>query len=290
LAAFLLLVMPAVGVFAEGEAADAPDQIELVRLTPLDPGPQAAPDVVRFQAQMNYRLQSAPQGFALMFAFEDDQQTATQQTPDSVPLAGGSGQFTINLDYQPHDGVQNLSLLVGLFKDENTLVSWVATKPFVLAPWAAKADFERAMSARRAGDYDNAFNYLSTALTLAPGVGNFLYWRGDTEVHLGQYDNAIADFSQALDLMPGHRPSLVGRGAARLWTNDLTGALDDLSAVADADGPPDRWTAQALRARGLAHAGLDQRDQAISDYQAYLALTPDATDRAQVEGWIAALQ
>jgi tetratricopeptide (TPR) repeat protein len=290
LAALLLLVTPAVGAFAVGEPTDAPDQIELVKLTAIDPGPQAAPDVVRFEALVNYRLQSVPEGFALMFAFEGDQQTATQQTPNSVPIAGGSGHFTVDLDYQPHEGVQDLSLLVGLFKDENSLLSWVATKPFVLSPWQARADFDRAMSARRDGNYDQAFDFLSTAIALAPDIGNFYYWRGDTLVHLAQYDNAIADFSQALDMMPGHRPSLVGRGAARLWATDLNGALADLSAVVDAEGPTDRWTASALRARGLAHAGLDQRDQAIADYQAYLALTPDASDRAQVEGWIAALQ
>jgi tetratricopeptide (TPR) repeat protein len=290
LAALLLLVTPAVGAFAVGEPTDAPDQIELVKLTAIDPGPQAAPDVVRFEALVNYRLQSVPEGLALMFAFEGDQQTATQQTPNSVPIAGGSGHFTVDLDYQPHEGVQDLSLLVGLFKDENSLLSWVATKPFVLAPWQARANFDRAMSARRDGNYDQAFNFLSTAIALAPDIGNFYYWRGDTLVHLAQYDNAIADFSQALDMMPGHRPSLVGRGAARLWATDLNGALADLSAVVDAEGPTDRWTASALRARGLAHAGLDQRDQAIADYQAYLALTPDASDRAQVEGWIAALQ
>jgi tetratricopeptide (TPR) repeat protein len=290
LAALLLLVTPTAGVLAEGEQSAAPDQIELVKLTSIAPGPQAAPDAVRFEALVNYRLQSVPQGFALMFAFEGDQQTATQQTPASVPITGGSGQFTVDLDYQPHEGVQDLSLLVGMFKDESSLLSWVATKPFVLAPWQARADFDRAMSARRDGSYDQAFTYLSTAISLAPDIGNFYYWRGDTLVHLGQYDNAIADFSQALDMMPGHRPSLVGRGAARLWANDLDGAITDLSAVTDTDAPSDRWTASAFRARGLAHAGLDQRDQAIADYQAYLALTPDASDRDQVEGWIAALQ
>ena len=290
LAALLLLIAPAAGALAVGEQTAAPDQIELVKLTPIDPGPQAAPDMVRFEALVNYRLQSVPQGFALMFAFEGDQQTSSQQTPDSVPVTGGSGQFTVDLDYQPHEGVQDVSLLVGLFKDESSLLSWVATKPFVLAPWQARVEFERAMSARTAGSYDQAFNYLSSAISLAPDIGNFYYWRGDTLVHLAQYDNAIADFSQALDMMPGHRPSLVGRGAARLWTNDLDGALTDLTAVTGSDAPADRWTASAYRARGLAYAGLDQRDQAIADYQAYLALTPDATDRSQVESWISALQ
>src|SRR5919198_1437756 len=93
LAALLLLVTPAAGVLAVGEQTAAPDQIELVKLTPIDPGPQAAPDAVRFEALVNYRLQSVPQGFALMFAFEGDQQTASQQTPDSVPVAGGTGHF-----------------------------------------------------------------------------------------------------------------------------------------------------------------------------------------------------
>jgi regulator of sirC expression with transglutaminase-like and TPR domain len=59
--------------------------------------------------------------------------------------------------------------------------------------------------------------------------------------------------------------------------------------VIDTGKSPDRSTAWAYRARGLAHASLGLTTDAVSDYKAYLALTPDATDRSQVEGWIADL-
>ena len=47
-----------------------------------------------------------------------------------------------------------------------------------------------------------------------------------------------------------------------------------------------RSTAFAYRGRGTANAALNRSEQAVADYQSYLALVPDAPDRAEVEGWI----
>jgi regulator of sirC expression with transglutaminase-like and TPR domain len=74
-----------------------------------------------------------------------------------------------------------------------------------------------------------------------------------------------------------------------LWLGDGQAALDDLSFAIDTSKSPDRVTAWAYRARGLARASLGQSADAVADYKAYLALTPEAADRAQVEGWIADL-
>ncbi|MGH2371539.1 MAG: tetratricopeptide repeat protein, partial [Chloroflexota bacterium] len=116
--------------------------------------------------------------------------------------------------------------------------------------------------------------------------GNFYYWRADTRLRLNQYDQAIADFDQALDLMPEDRASLVGRGIARLWTEDWQAAIADVSPVIQAQAVPDQLTAWALRARGIARAGLGHAAAAVADYRAYLALSPNASDRRIVEAWI----
>jgi tetratricopeptide (TPR) repeat protein len=231
-----------------------------------------------------------PSGFALLFAFEDENRAATQQSQEGVPLPQGANDVTVDFDYFPTPDVQQLSLMVGLFADEQNLLGWVATNPFDLAPWRARTDFDRSMAAKNAGDWSTALDLINEAIQLAPDTANLYYWRGDIQVHQAAYDPAIADYSKALDLIPGNRPSLVGRGVANIWEQNWSLALVDLAQVLDSPAPADQWTALAHRARGLAYAGLDRADQAIAEYQAYLDLRPDADDRAQVEGWIADLQ
>jgi tetratricopeptide (TPR) repeat protein len=158
-----------------------------------------------------------------------------------------------------------------------------------MAPWPGRVAFEKAMAARLDNDLTTADSELSQAIEAAPNTGNYYYWRGDTRVRLDEYDAAVADFSRSIELMPQDRASRVGRGVAELWQGNAQTALDDLSFVINANAPPDRVTAWAHRARGLAFASLGQGSSAVADYQAYLDLSPAATDRDQIEGWIQAL-
>jgi regulator of sirC expression with transglutaminase-like and TPR domain len=90
--------------------------------------------------------------------------------------------------------------------------------------------------------------------------------------------------------MPQDVASMVGRGVARVWReqwdegiNDLTAAID----VSTVDGPQ---TASAHRARGVAYAARGRNAEAITDYEVYLSIVPDAPDRARVEQWIDGLR
>ncbi len=108
-------------------------------------------------------------------------------------------------------------------------------------------------------------------------------------MRLNDYTDAAADFDKSIQLMPTDRPSRIGRGITSLWLGQPQAAIDDLSFAIDTSTSPDRSTAWAYRARGLARARLGLSTDAVSDYTAYLSLSPDASDRAQVEGWIADL-
>jgi tetratricopeptide (TPR) repeat protein len=291
LALMLVLLTPSAAA-AQSTPPSAPsgDSIQLVGLTTVPPLPDSPPDAIRFEARLRYQLQSAANGFAMLFAFEDANATASQARQEGVQVPQGSNDLTLDFDYVPTPDIQQLSLMVGLFADEQHLLGWVATTPFDLAPWRARGAFDRAMLARKTGDWSTALDDLNQAIQLAPDTPNLYYARGDLEVYQTAYDAAIADYSKALDLAPGNRPSLLGRGVANVWEQNWSAALDDLGQVLDPSAPSDDWTALAHRARGLAYAGLDQRGQAIAEYQSYLTLRPDADDRSLVEGWIAALQ
>jgi regulator of sirC expression with transglutaminase-like and TPR domain len=96
----------------------------------------------------------------------------------------------------------------------------------------------------------------------------------------------MTDFNTSIQLMPQDRPSRVGRGIAELWLDQPQAAVDDLTTAIQGVPTPDKISAWAFRARGLAYASLGQSQNAVADYNQYLSLTPNAPDKDQVTGWI----
>jgi hypothetical protein len=286
---FGVMLVAAAPPAVAGAAEPTDDHVELVSLTTRAPTPDVAADVIPFQAVVTYRLHTPPSGFLLLVPYQDAAASSTSQSSAEVPVPSGSGQVRLNLDYSPTPGVRSLTLMVGLFKDEHTLLTWIATKPFELDAWPGHAAFQQGMAARATQDYAAAESFFSAAIGLSPDTASYYYWRGDTRTYLGHYDTAVEDFTRSIALVPDDRASYLGRGIARLWQGDPQAALDDLTFAIDHSSAPDRVTAFAYRVRGTAYAALKQPAQAISDYQAYLALVPAADDRAEVEGWIADL-
>jgi tetratricopeptide (TPR) repeat protein len=263
-----------------------PDRIDLVGLTSKQPRPDSPSNEVQFEAVVNYRLQSSQTGFVLLFLFENSAADSSQESTNSIPVQQGSGQLVLTIDYTLRPEVKNLTLVAGLFRGEQRLLAWVSTNPIDMGPWPGRVAFEKAMALRLGNDYAAADQQLTTAIQEAPTTGNYFYWRGDTRVRLNRFEDAIGDFTRSLELMPQDRASRVGRGIARLWTGSTDAAIDDLGIVIETSTTPDRVTAWAYRARGVANASLGHLPEAVSDYQAYLALSPEAADRAEVEGWI----
>lgn len=280
-----IVVTGARPVAAAGQATD-PDQVALQGIAADAGVAQGSDGTLRFTVPVQYRLQTAPSGFLQLFVFENGSDTSSQDSAQRYGVVSGSGQAILDITYRPHPGVQQLTVFAGLFKDKNTLLAWTATKPVALAAWLARPAFGNAITARQAGDYVKAVEDLSIAIGLQPQVGNLYNWRADSYIHLGQFDSAVADYSRALDLLPQDRSSRLGRGIALLWLGSWQAAIDDLTRVINDGAAPDHFSAWAFRGRGVAYAALNQRARAVVDYQTYLALTPDAPDRAQVEGWI----
>jgi tetratricopeptide (TPR) repeat protein len=281
--------LPAQAQAQSQPAAPVLDRIDLIGLSTRQPSPDAPASQVQFKATVNYRLASASKGFVSLFLFENGSNDSSQQSSDGITVEQGSGQLVLDIDYALRPDIKSLTLVAGLFKGEQKLVSWVSTNPIDMGPWPGRVAFEKAMVARLAGDYATAEDSLTQAIGAAPDTGNYYYWRGDTRIRLNDFADAVSDFDRSIALMPQDRPSRVGRGIANLWLGQTQAAVDDLTVAIDSTTAPDRPLAWAYRARGLARASLGRPQEAIDDYQHYLALTPDATDRAQVQGWIAEL-
>jgi tetratricopeptide (TPR) repeat protein len=262
------------------------DQLELVSLTTPTPAADRPANTIPFEAVVSYRLQTTSNGFVLLFLFENTETSSSRQSSAQLPVQSGAGQVRMNIDYALKPGVRTLTLMVGLFKSEQKLLTWVSTTPIDLAPWPGRVAFDRAMAARLGADYAGADSLLSAAIQESPDTPNYYYWRGDTRIYLNHYDAAIADFSRCITLMPDDRASRVGRGIGLLWKGDAEAAINDLTFAIEHSASPDRLTAFAYRARGTANASLNRPGPAITDYNAYLVLLPSAPDRAEVESWI----
>jgi tetratricopeptide (TPR) repeat protein len=291
-AASLLVAPLASPAAAQSQSAPTPsktDRIDLVGLVTQQPRPDSPPDDVQFQATVNYRLDSAPSGSVLLFLFENTASDSTQDSSNAIPIQRGSGQLVLNIDYTLRPDIKTLTLVAGVFKPQQKLLAWVSTNPINMAPWPGRVFFEKAMADRLASNYSDAEQELTQAIQESPDTGNYYYWRGDTRIRMQDYADAMTDFDRSIELMPQDRPSRVGRGIAELWLNNPQAAVDDLTTAITAVSPPDRISAWAFRARGLAYASLGQADNAVADYNQYLTLTPNAPDKDQVTGWIADL-
>jgi tetratricopeptide (TPR) repeat protein len=273
---------------ANAAADQKEDALELVALTTRPASLDSSLDVIPFQALVHYTLESVPSGSLMIFVFENSATAASRQSAAPLPVQG-SGQAILNMNYVLQPGVHTVTLMIGLFKSEQKMLTWVATNGIDLAPWPGRAAFDKSMTARINADYEGADRYLASAIAASPQSAAYYYWRGDTRIYLRQYEDAIADFNRSIGLLPDDRASYTGRGIARLWNGDPTQAVADLTFAIDHTSNPDRIAAFAHRARGTAYALLSQPTSAIADYRAYLEMLPGAEDRADVEGWIADL-
>ena len=273
-----------------GAAAAAPtDRVELVEMTAPQKAPGRPSGPFNFEVTLRYQLASAPGAFLVVFLLENDADIGSQPPTNASEVPGGAGQVSMDIDYQPSADAKTVSVVAALFKDEQTMLTYVITKPISLAGAPGRTEFDQALVAAQDGDFGGAVRLLTRAVQIAPNVPHYYYWRADALIRLGDYDAAIADYNRTIELAPNDRASRVGRGVAHLWKGDNGAAIADLTWAIDRSRAGDRWKAGAHRARGVAFAVLGRPADAIADYRAYLALVPNAADHDQVQGWIAEL-
>ena len=96
----------------------------------------------------------------------------------------------------------------------------------------ARADFERAKRAVRAGEHDQAVGYYSNIIRSRELGGEALAVvyqnRGHTFLMLKHFDGAIGDFTTALRIKPDYAEAYNNRGAAKTLLNRTWEAKQDL--------------------------------------------------------------
>src|SRR5690242_3860002 len=129
-AASLLLPVGMAGGASVAHADPSGDTLTLLRLTTGKPDPSLPAGTVHFETQVQYHLQSSNRAFIVLLLFENNAETSSQQTSQQINVQPGDGQISLNLDYLPQPNTKTVSLLAGMFRNEDTLLAWVSTNPF----------------------------------------------------------------------------------------------------------------------------------------------------------------
>ncbi len=144
----------------------------------------------------------------------------------------------------------------------------------------ARAEFERAMRAIDAGEFDKAVTHFSLILRSGElgdaGLAVVHQNRGHSFIALGLFDGALGDFNRALTLKPGYAEAHYGRGMALAGKRRNEAALRDFDAAIALK--PEFASAHGERGQVLLRLGrhddaLDSLEEAMrlgaSDWRVY---------------------
>jgi tetratricopeptide (TPR) repeat protein len=161
--------------------------------------------------------------------------------------------------------------------------------PAVVKPVLPESELGKLMTAAhkasRAGDSRQAVELYTKALAIEPGpnvISQSLHaLRGSQFLSLAMAEQGFSDFDAAI--RTGYDPPLsteairahMGRGYASVNLGQYARAKDDFDVVLREVPNEKPRSSSALAWRGAAYQGLGDRERAITDYRAALAIDPD---------------
>jgi tetratricopeptide (TPR) repeat protein len=135
-----------------------------------------------------------------------------------------------------------------------------------------KAYYNRGVAYANLKQWDNAMADYSKAIEINPKYKDGYYNRGVVYATHGQWDKAIADFSEAIKIDPKNmKEAYYNRAVAYATLGDWYNAITDYSKVIGID--PDNTNAYSNR--GIAYASLGQYYNAIKDYSRAIEIAPN---------------
>ena len=135
-----------------------------------------------------------------------------------------------------------------------------------------KAYYNRGVAYANLKQWDNAMADYSKAIEINPKYKDGYYNRGVVYATHGQWDKAIADFSEAIKIDPKNmKEAYYNRAVAYATLGDWYNAITDYSKVIGID--PDNTNAYSNR--GIAYASLGQYYNSIKDYSRAIEIAPN---------------
>lgn len=112
---------------------------------------------------------------------------------------------------------------------QSSLIQNLNADSYIIAQTSADDYNNRGIDKVKKGDYQEAIQYFTQALRLAPNDANIYNNRGFIRVYLGENQEAIEDFTQALRLNPRDFNAYNNRGIARRQQKNYQGAIEDFT-------------------------------------------------------------
>ncbi|HHH42017.1 MAG TPA: tetratricopeptide repeat protein [Chloroflexi bacterium] len=135
------------------------------------------------------------------------------------------------------------------------------------------------------GQTEEAIAELQEAIRVNPDYAPAHRELGLAYAEMGREEEAIAEYQEALRVDPDNVEVHVDLGISYAKQNRLDEAIAEWERALQIN--PDH--AFAHYNLGVAYANLGRAAEAVAEFQTYLRLRPDASNRAQVEQWIAEL-
>jgi tetratricopeptide (TPR) repeat protein len=181
-----------------------------------------------------------------------------------------------------------IAVLIAL-ADGAALRLWsMPPRPVIVKPVLPESELGKLMAAARkasrAGDSRQAVELYTRALAIEPGPNvisqSLRVLRGSEFLSLQMDEPAFADFDAAIrtgyySLSKQAIRAHMGRGYASVNLGQYARAKDDFDVVLKEIPNEKPRSSSTLGWRGAAHQGLGDRERAIADYKAALAIDPD---------------
>jgi tetratricopeptide (TPR) repeat protein len=130
-----------------------------------------------------------------------------------------------------------------------------------------------------------AIELYTKVITANPQSAEAHNWRGMAYDDLGKLDKALEDFNKALEIAPGYADAYNNRGEVYRQKGELEKALQDYKKATYHEDD----FAEPHYNMGLIYEKMGKNNLAADEYTEYLKLTPDPSDKKEIEKKISAL-
>jgi tetratricopeptide (TPR) repeat protein len=118
------------------------------------------------------------------------------------------------------------------------------------------------------GNYIEAINYLTAAMTIDPNYSEYYNLRGNLYFKMGQKENALLDYLKAIELSAPYPEVWANVGQCYRYLGKLDSSIDAYSNALDLQ--PNQFSVLVARAQVLENLG--EADKSLADYNAALAI------------------
>ena len=144
-------------------------------------------------------------------------------------------------------------------------------------PDPAYEEYLKGYEAEKAQVFDQALDHYNRSLALDSTNAEAYLGRGRLHWFSFAHDRAVADLTRALELDPDLTWAYYFRGTSRMYLEAFENGIADLTRAITSEELPDDFLVRALHLRGIGYMNLERYHEAITDISACIKRAPEMT-------------